>query len=312
MIVRGLTFAGRFVLGLLSFVWFRLFRWIMRRVANAFFALRPSLARRWRPLGAQSLRNPLALPVFMTSAPRWNPHAILATAGPLPVRQSLTVDVAEARRSASSWSIVVYTFPGFKTVTTLDTTSGDEPMRTVALPPGRYWLGLRYYRWSATPVLPAVFLDGAAVVAALPISSTINAFYAHLAVRRRWFYFFLHYYVWVLLRYAEHFSKGFVEREYVPVGNPDTRFLYGIVRKGDRVHVEMKPDLLLTHDVYLTVYNRASLPVAWSQATTTDYLGEPCRRPGHYLIRVHPHGAGTATRPEAGITVRIERAERAS
>jgi Family of unknown function (DUF6208) len=308
LVLQALALTYRVPLALASFVLFRAFRWFMRRLTNLFFALRKGQALRWRPLCAQSLRNPLALPVFMTSAPRWNPHAVTATLGPLTVRQSLMIDVAEARRSARSWSVVVYTFPNFQTITALDSDaeSGDEKVRTVPLPPGRYWLGLRYYHCAIEAVLPAVELDGAPSVAAQPVPPDVNAFYAGLARRRGWFYFVLHYYVWVLLRYSRSLPARFVEREYLPVGNPGTRFQFGVVRRGERVRVEVEPHMLATHDVYLTVYSRSSLPVAWGPVTTPDHLGEPCARHGHFLVRIHRRRAGVAEKPDVGVKVSVE------
>ena len=261
--IGGVICGVRFVLAAMSFVCFRLFRWLaVRRIANAFFALDAKSKRgAGGSLGAASLRNPLALPVFMTSAPRWNPHAILATAGPLRVLESLTVDVAEAGRAAASWSLVIYTFPGFKTVTTLDRANSGEEMRTVSLAAGRYWLGMRYYRWSAQPVLPAVLVDGQAVVAALPVPGDLNGFYADLARRRSVFYFLpCHYYVWVLLRYASHLPRKWVEREYVQVGNPGTRFLYGYVYKVDLIRVGNGTRTVgYSRRVLVTVYSRCKL-----------------------------------------------------
>ena len=125
-------------------------------------------------------------------------------------------------------------------------------------------------------MLPAVLVDGQPGLALLEMPADLNTFYADLARRRSVFYFLLHYYVWVLLRYAAYLPQKWVEREYLPVGNPGTHFLYGHVYKGDRISVEMDPELLGTHDVYLTVYSRASFPLMWTHIVTASYLGEAC------------------------------------
>lgn len=290
-------------LALGSFLLFRGFRWLMRQAVVLHYALRPAQARRWRPLNGASLRNPLALPVLMTSAPRWNPHAVVATAGPLPVRHSLALDVAEARRSAGSWSVVVYTFPDFRTVATVDSLDPTAPdLRAVPLPPGRYWLGLRYYHWSAGAALPAVHLDGAPGVPAQPLPPDVNAFYAALSRQRGWFYLCLHYYVWVLLR-LRRLPRRLAEREYLPVGNPGTIFYFGALEKGQKVCVELEPALFATHDVYLTVYGRASFPLTWCQVTRPGPFTAPAPGPGHYLVRAHPRGPSTAAPPEGWVRV---------
>ncbi len=293
-------------LALGSFLLFRGFRWLMRQAVVLHYALRPAQARRWRPLNGASLRNPLALPVLMTSAPRWNPHAVVATAGPLPVRHSLALDVAEARRSAGSWSVVVYTFPDFRTVATVDSLDPTAPdLRAVPLPPGRYWLGLRYYHWSAGLELPAVTADGAPAVPALPLSPDVNDFYNDLRDRGGWFYLGLHYYVYVLLRWRDWLPRSFVEREFLPVGNPDTGFRYGALGRGEALSLELRPELLDAADVYLTLYNRASFPVFWGPVATTEYVTAPCAKPCSYLLRVQKKPEGAAEVPEEWIRVSV-------
>src|SRR2546430_1025503 len=107
-------------LALVSFVFYKVVRWLLRRVANLHFRPGTEKARHWRVLSAETLKNPLALPLLMTSAPRWNTHAVVATAGALRVERTLGVDVEAAARSAQSWTLVVYTFPGFRTVAGID------------------------------------------------------------------------------------------------------------------------------------------------------------------------------------------------
>jgi Family of unknown function (DUF6208) len=286
-------------LALLSFLFFRGFRWLMRQAADLHHSLRMAEARRWRPLSAQTLRNPLALPVLMTSAPRWNPHAVIATAGPLPVRRSLAINVAEAQRSAATWSVVIYTYPAYRTVTTIDSlhpsATADRELREVLLPPGRYWLGLRYYHPAEGAALPTVLLDGKPGVSAQSLPPDVNGFYEGLARRGGLLYFCLHYYVWVLLRLKGLVPRRIAEREYLPVGNPGTRFRPGCLERGQTVQVEVEAAVLETHDVFLTVYNRASFPVFWDQVTSPLPIMAPFAGPGHYLVRIHPR------RPDAGL-----------
>ena len=274
-------------LALLSLLLYKAVQWLMRRLANLHYRRRKEAAFRWSPLSAQTLRNPLALPVLMTSAPRWNPHAITATLGPLPVRETLTIDVSAARRSAASWSIVVYTFPGFRTITSVDSLQAAGDSVVLPLKPGRYWIGLRYYHWSEEVVLPSLSIDGKPAVEPMPLPSDVNAFYQELSRRRSWCYFALHYHAWMALRLRAWLPRRFVERIVLPVGNPGTRFYYGVLRPGERLRIEASAETLRDADIYLTLYSRASFPVAWERVTQGCHETERVFAPRLYLVRVH-------------------------
>ncbi len=284
-------------LALLSFLLFKVVQWLMRRLANLHYRRRKEQAFRWHPLSVETLKNPLALPLLMTSAPRWNPHAIIATLGPLPVQEGLTIDVAAARQSAASWSIVVYTFPGFRTITSIDSLvcPSDVSSQTLTLKPGRYWIGLRYYRWTEAVTLPGMQVDGRPAVEPMPLPADVNAFYQELS-RSSWWYFALHYHAWLVLRWKAWLPRRFVERVFLPVGNPGTQFDYGVLEKGERLRIELSDDVPCDADVYLTIYSRASFPVAWERVTQGCLESATVEKPRMYLIRVHPRVKGEGKR----------------
>ena len=93
-------------------------------------------------------------------------------------------------------------------------------------------LGLRYYRWTEHVELPAIQGDGNDLVAAKVVPRDINNFYSDLINRRNLFYYALHFYVYTMLRFRRMLPSGFVERQYAPVGNPETKYLYGTVQAG--------------------------------------------------------------------------------
>jgi hypothetical protein len=302
-LLRGLSLLVEVPLALASLLLYVLVRWTLRRVANRHYSRQKEQARRWRPLSADTLRKLLALPVLMTSAPRWNPHAVIATLGPLSVRETLTVDVEAARRSAEVWSIVVYTFPGFRTVASIDSLDAcPGSTRSVSLKPGRYWIGLRYYCWKGDVVLPGVAVDGSPAVEAMPLPGDVNAFYRELPGRRSWFYLALHYHVWLLLRLKAWLPRSLVASLFLPVGNPGTVFLYGALRRGERLVVEASEETLRQADVYLTFYDRASFPVAWEAVSRTRHETVPVPAPRTYLLRTQPRVAGARTDATAAET----------
>jgi hypothetical protein len=280
---------GETALAPLSFVFYRGTRFGVQRLVQLHGRMRPAQATTWRTLNADEVRRPLHLLALMTSAPRWNTHAIIALAGPLHVQRQITIHAATAASSARSWSLVVHREPSHRIVASVGSldTCAQGPWCAVNLPPGTYRLAMRYYWWSSPVELPEVEVDGAAVVPPLLLPASTNDFYRDLAARGGFLYSCLHAYVRALLRHRRWFPSAFVEREYLPAGNPQTTFQYGSVRAGTRLAIDLDPRLWRTSDVYLTVYNRASFPVLSERLTGPGQEMPRVDVDGTYLVRVH-------------------------
>lgn len=251
----------KIALALLSFAFFRVTRGVLRAVQSLYFRAAKAEAARWRTLSAEALRRPLAMPIVMTTGPRWNPHAIIASAGPFRAHGRIEIDAAAAASSAGAWTVVVHEFPSYRTVAFRGSSAvGQGP---ISLPPGRYALALRYYRWSGQPVLPQVTVDGRAQIAARAIDAATNGFYATLAFRKSWFYTCLHYYILVMLEWRGRLPESFVKGEFLPVGNPETEFRFGLLGPGKAPPIDGLNGMPNSGDVYVTVYDRASFPVDW-------------------------------------------------
>jgi hypothetical protein len=115
----------------------------------------------------------------------------------------------------------------------------------------------------------------------------MNDFYRELKGRTGLYYLCLHYYVSVLLRYEKRLSNRFVRGEYLPVGNPETEFFYGALRKGERLDLSSVRPLLADHRVYATIYNRASFPVWWGKIDESMQQLDAAEAGAYYLIRAH-------------------------
>jgi len=299
MLTTPLTFA--------SFAFYRSTRFLLRRLIVLNSRLNRKRAHEWHVLSAETLKLPLALPALMTSGPRWNPHAILAGAGPFEVQQSVSVDVPPLRASAKSWSLVFYTFPDQRTAAhtgTLQLPATADRRHTLELAPGKYSIALRCYGWSQTITLPEILADGRPAIPARSVSGENNGFYVDLHNRRSRLYLWLHYYVYNLLRGASSIPGVSKEREFLPMGNPETEFRYGALEKGESLHVTVPPGVLTTHDLYFTLYTRDSFPARWYQIKRNDHFTEPASEDGFYLLRLHrqsqktPEGAGALIQVE--------------
>ena len=291
-ILSGFSILWELWLATLSFVFFKTVKFVMRRLTSVYYVVAKNQAFRWKFASAEVLKMPGALPMIMTMGARWNTHAIVANAGPIAITQSLRVNVAAMERSAQVWTLVVCTFPDFQTVTTIS--SLDAPFggasAEISLSPRKYWIALRYYRWSESVELPALIVDGVEVIHSAHVPSDLDGFYHTLARRSSLFYLCLHYYVFVLLRYRRYFPSSFVEREFLPMANPETQFYFGVLQNGERLSMQLDPSLLISYEVYLTIYNLASFPVAWFQVTNREFATPQSSADCSYLVRIHNKG----------------------
>lgn len=298
-------------LSLVSFLFYRIVRFLLRSLLRLYTARNPQEACHWRALSAEMLDKSLALPIIMTAGPRWNTHAIVAGVGPLRVRKSLSVHTGTAWRSAPAWIIVVNRFPSHRVVANMGSASApiEDEWTSAHLEPGSYSLALRYYHWSHRVEFPAVKVDGVEEVQTESVSSEVNAFYHDLHKRRSIFYLCLHYYIFTILRYKEWLPQSFVERELLPMGNLETHFYYGTLTPEELLSFELAPMLLSTHDIFLTIYGRDSFPVRWYQIHEarhiTSNVGEKC----FYLVRIHEKSSFQRNLIDDWVKIRVVQAD---
>ncbi|MCM1983812.1 DUF6208 family protein [Lyngbya confervoides] len=276
-------------LAMASWIFFHLNKWIIGVAYQQYLQRNSKRATTWRVLSQDTLAIPITLPVLMTKGPRWNTHGVIGTLGPFALQQQITLEVGTARRSAQSWTMVIYRYPDFKTVTQLSWLQplDSQDVATLDLPAGRYSLGIRYYGLRPEAAMPGLILDGQHPIEGVAVPADPNQVYQSLHQRTNLYYRALHYYIYPMLRLRSYLPQAWVQREYLPVGDPDTTFLYDFVEAGDQLQVEVQPDLLPHYWVYLTGYNRASLPVL-SQEITASTVTSPFDQRGFYLVRIRP------------------------
>ncbi|NRR30257.1 hypothetical protein HSX11_08655 [Oxalobacteraceae bacterium] len=274
-------------LGLASFVIFRTARAILARLIERQTFRQHSYKPGWRPMSGAMLQVKWYLPWIMTRAPRWNPHALIANAGPFTANQRVRVRLADADASAGDWTIVLYTHPHYKTLNVLAPTPGAHgEWIDIKVEPGQYTLSLRYYHLGAAPSAPAIEIDGKAFCPSQALDRHTNDFYRTLAQRSNLFYRALQYYVAALLRFERSVKPQLLRRELLPVGNPNTHFVYGYHRAGQRIRVDLDPAVFAHCHSYLTIYDRASFPLAWHDLDSPSFHSAVAVRPGYYLLRL--------------------------
>ncbi|MEM1367104.1 MAG: DUF6208 family protein [Cyanobacteria bacterium P01_H01_bin.15] len=277
---------GQLILGSLSFGFYKVSKFLIGNLYTVFMALNRKRSQSWQVLSQAVIDKPLSMPVLMTKAPRWNTHAIIGTLGPISVQQYFLIDTDICDRAAKSWLIVVYSFPGFRTVTSVRST--DQARERVELPTGQYVLGLRYYNALSDIAMPVIQLDNGSAITSVSVPRNINGFYRDLFRRQNILYYSWHYYISVMLR--GNFPRGWVEREILPVGAPDTTFLYGYLAPNQDLGLDIEPSLLRQCQFFLTFYTTASLPIDWVEVIAPNYRQEGHDMPVWYLLRIRSFG----------------------
>ncbi|WP_019507526.1 DUF6208 family protein [Pleurocapsa sp. PCC 7319] len=288
-------------LALLSFVFYKVMKFIIGNLFTVYLAFDQKKANQWRVLSQKTINAPLVLPVLMTKGPRWNTHAIIGTLGPFTVQESVEIDIETANNSARSWIVAVYSFPGYKTITSLESEriNQSDNWHKIPLSPGKYSLAVRYYNRSDTINYPAIKVDKNLYVDTLNVPKNINDYYYDLINAKNWFYSSLHYYIFTILKFRNYLPETFVRREYLPVGAPATHFAYNYLESQQALQIQITPEIIEQFDIYFTFYDRSSLPITWRIITDSEYLLQPQDRNGYFLLRIRPKPEHSATTIQA-------------
>src|SRR5262245_27831937 len=288
MAIKFIRLLWEIPLSICSWLYFHEMKFFLGRLYTFVLSRMPGEARRWQIFSEETVSRPFVLPIIATKGPRWNTHAVIFTAGPLDVKQTLAFETATAARSAASWSIVIYANPGYETVASIESFNvpADEQFHQLTLAPGKYSINARYYGLSDPAFAPRIRADDVEVVPASSVPPGSNDFYKDLSHRNSWFYAAIHCYVFHMLRLQRLLPDAFVRREFLPAGDPGTIFRYGFIRARECLEVEARRELLSNYDLYLTVYNRSSFPVAWETIRDTPHQTQPAAADGFYLFRI--------------------------
>jgi len=277
-------------LACLSFVFNKIVKFAIGNLFAVYLVLNKKKASEWRVLSEKTINAPLVLPVMMTKGPRWNTHATIGTLGPFKVKSAIAIDTKTANQSSRSWIAVVYSFPGYKTITSIESEQLDptRDWQTISLPAGRYSLGVRYYNRADIINYPGIRIDDQLFVETYNIPSDINKYYDNLINAKNWFYSSLHYYIFTILKLRNYLPESFVRQEFLPVGAPATHFAYNYLDRKQVLEIETAPEIVEQFDIYFTFYDRSSLPLTWCVITETKYTLAPQEQQGYFLLRIRP------------------------
>lgn len=276
------------LIAILSFIFAKVYKFIIGNLYTLYLIFNQKKANEWRVIAHDLVKSNLNLAVLMTKAPRWNTHAIIGTLGPFAVNNSVSIELKSPQNSAQSWIAIFYSFPSYKTITWVESNQVDykENYHSLSLPSGKYTIGLRYYNYYDNLILPTIKVDGQELTSSKQISSDSNSFYDNLISRKNWLFLAIHYYIYTILRWRKFLPTSFVQNEFLPVGATDTKFYYDYLDKNEFIQLKTTQQTLNKYDIYVTLYDRSSLPVSSFRVTDIQQNSIALKNKGYYLIRV--------------------------
>jgi len=242
----------------------------------------------WK-LFSEKFSIPGSLMYVMLNAPRWNTHAIIVTAGILDVKQKLTfVGLNSLNANCQSWTIVIYTQPDnntFKSISNQDITTNEL---TIIIPQGKYSIGMRLYNTIVPISFPLILVDAQEKVAVRHLDIIPLLYPKDIFNKKGILYYIIHQYIYLVMSNKVNRNNEYLRKEYLPVGNPETIFKYGIIPKRQSLNINVAQGILSNSLVYLTVYNLCSFPILSEQIFTENFSSEKFNNDSTYLIRIVP------------------------
>lgn len=251
--------------------------------------------------------------------PRWNTHTNVHSIVVEPGAGNRTpvLEIENLKTEGLSWQVVAYgNHMSRETLNQCGRRNGEGdrisfPVVTKAPFPTTFSLAIRVYLFgpATSAALPRIWQDGRLLTTDAPTVFTKErlAFNFRLRKHQRLHHLALHYYVFPLLYFRDLFTEYFVRWQYLPVGNPETQWLYGPVLAGYALKFDVDADALEDHLVFCTVYSRASMPtLPCNEIGTSPKTLDTSDEDGYFAMRcVRKDGATTERSVLDKITVHL-------
>ena len=206
----------------------------------------------------------------LSFGPRWNTHTNVHS-WDLGFRQpcKLSLEIENVRLPGFSWQVVCY--GNMDTLASQGVAPNGVQWLTVPLNKGkgdkrtlRITLMIRLYMFDGCEEarLPRIKLNGKLLKNYGEVDFTISKlqFNRELRAKQKFHHLAMQWHVMPMLRARKLLPVAMVRDVYLPVGNPETQWLYGIIFEKYALRVNVVPFLLHDHLVFVTVYSRASIP----------------------------------------------------
>lgn len=243
--------------------------------------------KEWK-IFAEKFKMPGALLYVMVNAPRWNTHAIISTVGPLRVDKSITISgLKKVSHETKSWSLVIYNQSNNETVSFISGDTCIDDVSEIQLKKGDYTIGMRLYECKYPLILPVIETNNKAdIIHERVLKVEPNLYPISVWKKNSFIYRFLHSYIFILLKGLIKRDNEFITKEFLPVGNPQTDFKYGVILKGKTFFYDFSLIDFNKNLVFYTLYNSSSFPVESGKITSDLFFIERVDYFRAYLIRI--------------------------
>jgi hypothetical protein len=271
-----------------SYLFNRLLKAYFRLLFQTLLLKRES--KRWK-LYIERLQHPVGIPYAMLNAPRWNTHAFIASAGPVTINENITIDFSGINMLCSSWTFILYKLPANITSKVISCLDDSSLHHKVNVERGSYSIVLRCYELKYPVELPELIIDnGKVIVEKRLILDKVPVYPDKIMGKESRFYSFVHYYLHYAFREEMKSFSSNLEYEYLPVGNPETTFLFGYFNRNSSVYVDIS-DGAGDYMVFITCYNESSFPIYSERIPVYGidlFKSSLLTVNGTYLIRIIP------------------------
>jgi len=312
----GLLLALEAPLALLSYVLYQTTKFFVLPMMSSFEAARRGVDETWVDKLHENIEDPGRIPrltVFAAIcwAPRWNTHTNVHVLWLMdPPEGEATFEVENVRQRGFSWQVIFYDGRQQTLGSIASSPTGGEWLALTLRTAGALQLTIRPYLFDgcASATLPRVRMNGVEVTRGAPVVFKRERLGFNARLKGAYetpLHWALQWHTYVLLCCRSMVSAEAVRAIYLPVGNPETQWLYGATQQGYSLRFELPASLLEEHLVFCSVYDRASFPLLPSlQVERPSHTLPPCGEDGFWATRI-VRKDGTATRPEVLPSVRV-------
>ena len=272
---------------------------------------------------ANGKMDPKTLVGALLFGPRWNTHTNVNALAIMPKGRKTVLTVENIKTPGFSWQIVAYgNHMNRETIAKCGKLAGggdtfEFPVETAAPYPTQFSLYIRLYLFDGVKevTLPKIWMDGELLN---PEPTTFSkdklAFNYELRAQEKKHHLALHYYMYTVLCFRRFFTEYFVRWQYLPVGNPETQWLYGPVFMDYALNFKIDKTILEDHLVFCSVYSRASMPtLPCNELLETETTLAACEEDGFWAMRcVRKDGGTTSEAVLEKIKVTLNKADKKS
>jgi hypothetical protein len=220
---------------------------------------------------------------------RWQIHARIGVIF-LRIKKSLQIDFSTLKRHSDAYTVVLY--KNKVTIASLGSQYGKN-IASLDLEKGFYQIVFRFYSDTHELYYPQLIVDGNRIIAAArdPNKQKFYHFVQYWMDKKAHpIYFIQNFHTFYWLKYERTKMPEVILHDFLPVPNPDTKWEYQYLQKGQYVNLVTSKKFLNEYRIYITFLNEMSLPIYGKQVIQENFNSDSIREDGAYHIRFVKRG----------------------